>query len=60
MDKKEIDAIYEKLEYKITQKMMYVYEQKIDEQAQKIYGLEKRLKMLEEGFMWAVHDFDNR
>jgi hypothetical protein len=56
MDKKEINALYEKLEYEITQKITKAYDQKIDEQIQKIDNLEKRLKMLEEEFMWAAHD----
>lgn len=58
MDKKEIDDVYEKLEYEITQKIAHIYNQKIDEQAQKIRDLECRLKRLEEGFMWAAHDLN--
>ena len=58
MNKKEVDDIYEKLEYEITQKVIHLYDQKLDEQAQKIRDLEERLKMLEEGFMWADHDLN--
>lgn len=58
MNKKEVDDIYEKLEYEITQKVIHLYDQKLDEQAQKIRDLEERLKMLEEGFMWAAHDLN--
>lgn len=58
MNKKEVDDIYEKLEYEITQKVIHLYEQKLDEQVQKIRDLEERLKMLEEGFMWAAHDLN--
>lgn len=58
IDKKEIDDVYEKLEYEITQKILYIYEQKIDEQDQKIRDLEGRLKRLEEGFMWVAHDLN--
>ena len=58
MNKKEVDDIYEKLEYEITQKVIHLYDQKLDEQAQIIRDLEERLKMLEEGFMWAAHDLN--
>lgn len=58
MNKKEVDDIYEKLEYEITQKVIHLYDQKLDEQAQKINDLEDRLKMLEQGFMWAAHDLN--
>lgn len=58
MNKQEIDDIYEKLEYEITQKLVHLYAQKLDEQTQKIQDLEERLKMLEEGFMWAAHDLN--
>lgn len=58
MNKKDVDDIYEKLECEITQKVIQLYDQKLDEQAQKIHDLENRLKMLEEGFMWAAHDLN--
>lgn len=58
MNKKEVDDIYEKFEYEIEQKVIYLYGQKLDEQAQKIHDLEERLKKLEEGFMWVAHDLN--
>ena len=42
MNKQEIDDIYEKLEYEITQKLVHLYAQKLDEQTQKIQDLEEQ------------------
>lgn len=58
MDRKEKNDLVEQIETEMMQRISHIYDQKIDEQAEKIKELENRLRNLEEGFLWAAHDLN--
>lgn len=58
MDNKEKNDVIEQIEYEVTKKVLQIYEQKFDEQEELIKSLTERVHKLEEGFLWAAHDFE--
>ena len=58
MNNKDINDLREQIEEEMMQRLAHIYEQKFDEQSEKIKILEERLRKLEEEFLWAAHELN--